>query len=650
MSAASTLAAQARRLWRVVLVLPAAVYKGGGVTGMLGRAWLIFRQSGVRGLKTSFGVLLRGEGPSRMAEAGTLDRKHYSEWVKRYDVLTDERRALMRQRIAFMRSTPLISVVMPVFNADLTWLREAIESVRGQIYPHWELCIADDASPMAAVRDVLKEYAELDPRIKVVFRSQNGHISAASNSALEVASGSWIVLMDHDDVLAEHALFWLADAIDRHLEARLVYSDEDKIDGKGVRSAPNFKPDWNIDLQRSQNMFSHLGAVRTELVRAVGGFRVGYEGAQDYDLILRCIERVSPEQIHHIPRVLYHWREHAASTATSMEAKPYAQQAGVRALNEHFARTDVRGHAEIIAHGYRVHYDLPDPVPLVSLIIPTRNAVGLVRRCIESIFQKTTYPRYEIILVDNGSDEPSALDYFRRINGQRGIRVVRDDRPFNDSSLNNAAVELASGEFVGLINNDIEVISPGWLSEMVGIALQPGVGAVGARLWYQDMRLRHGGIILGIGGVAGHSHRRLQSGDSGHFQRAVLIQSLSAVSAACMVVRKEIYRAVGGLDEENLKNAYNDVDFCLRVREAGYRNVWTPYAELFHHESSPRGADGDLDEKARFDREAQYIVRRWGRLLQEDPAYSPNLTLDFEDFSYGWPPRVASLESSSNLR
>ena len=650
MSVTSALAAQARRAWRMAQVLPAAVYKGGGVSGMLGRCWLIFRRSGWRGLKTSLGILVRGEGPPRMADAGTLDRKHYSEWVKRYDTPTDSLRAAMRERIASMGSTPLISVVMPVYDVDPNWLREAIESVRRQIYPQWELCVADDASPTEATRALLNEYAALDARIKVVFRPQNGHISAASNSALELAAGPWIALMDHDDLLAEHALFWLADAIDRHPDARLIYSDEDKIDGRGVRSAPNFKPDWNLDLFRSQNMFSHLGAFRTDLVRELGGFRVGLEGAQDYDLVLRCIEHVAPAQVHHIPRVLYHWRVHAASTATSIEAKPYAHEAGVRALNEHFARTGVRGQAECTPDGYRVHYELPDPPPLVSLIIPTRNAAELVRQCIESIQRKTTYPRYEIILVDNGSDDPAALDYFRQLGQQPGVRVIRDDRPFNYSALNNAAVELASGELVGLVNNDIEVISPDWLSEMVAIALQPGVGAVGARLWYPDMRLQHGGIILGIGGIAGHSHKRLQPGDAGHFQRAVVVQSLAAVTAACMVVRKDIYRSVGGLDEEHLQVAYNDVDFCLRVREAGYRNVWTPYAELIHHESATRGDDAATDKQARFVAEGQYMQRRWGEALVTDPAYSPNLSLMFEDFSYAWPPRVPPLAPPTSLR
>lgn len=640
---ASSFAAQAHRIWRLVRVLPAAVYKGGGVGGMLGRSWLIFRRSGYQGLKTSFGILLRGEGPPRMVDAGTLDRKHYSEWVKRYDTLTDALRDAMRRRVAAMDRPPLISVVMPAYDTDGAWLREAIESVRRQIYPHWELCIADDASPTEATRAVLAEYAALDPRIKVVFRPQNGHIAAASNSALELASGSWVALMDHDDLIPEHALFWLADAIDRHPDARLIYSDEDKIDSQGVRSAPYFKPDWNLDLFRSQNMFSHLGAFTTDLVRSAGGFRLGMEGAQDYDLVLRCIERVAPGQVHHIPRVLYHWRVHAASTAASTEVKPYAQQAGERALNEHLARTHVRGRVEATADGYRVHYALPDPPPLVSLVIPTRNAAGLVRQCIESIQQKTSYPRYEIILVDNGSDDPGALDYFRRLGEQSGIRVVRDDRPFNFSALNNAAVELANGELVALINNDIEVISPDWLSEMAGIALQPGVGAVGARLWYPDMTLQHGGVILGIGGIAGHSHKRLQAGDHGYFQRAVLTQSFSVVTAACLVVRKKTYKEVGGLDEEHLQVAFNDVDFCLRLREAGYRNVWTPYAELFHHESATRGDDVAPARKARYDRERQYMLGRWGAALKEDPAYSPNLTLDFEDFSYAWPPRLPPL-------
>jgi glycosyltransferase involved in cell wall biosynthesis len=563
--------------------------------------------------------------------------------VRQHDTLTAELREKLARRVEAMEGGPLISVIMPTYNPNPAWLREAIESVRAQIYPNWELCIADDASTSNGVREVLEAYSRSDARVKVVFRPQNGHISASSNSAIELATGSWLALMDHDDLLPAHALYCVAECIVAHPDVRLIYSDEDKVDEGGHRFGPYFKPDWNVDLFRSQNMFSHLGVLSTDLVRDVGGFRVGLEGSQDWDLVLRCMERVEPTQIRHIPRVLYHWRVHGESTAKSMGAKPYAAVAGERALNEHLARTGVQGAAEYLGFGFRVRYALPQALPLVSLIIPTRNALQLVKQCIESIEAKTSYPNYEIILVDNGSDDPSALAYFKELDARANIRVLRDDRPFNYAALNNAAVAQAQGELVALVNNDIEVITPDWLSEMVSIALQPGVGAVGARLWYPNMTLQHAGVILGVGGIAAHAHRGMPAGREGYGGRAGLIQSFSAVTAACLVIRKSIYEQVGGFDGVHLQVAFNDVDFCLRVREAGYRNVWTPYAELMHHESATRGKDLSPEKRARFEREVAYMRERWGELLENDPAYSPNLMLAREDFSYAWPPRLAPL-------
>lgn len=602
----------------------------------------------------------------------------YPGWIREFDTLTDEGRAAMHAHVEQFAHRPLVSIVMPVYDPNPAWLAQAIESVRTQIYPTWELCIADDASTDPAIRPILERYTQADKRIKVVFREQNGHISAASNSALALAQGEWIALLDHDDVLAEHALFWVADAINTQPGSRLIYSDEDKIDEMGVRSDPYFKCDWNPDLFYSQNMISHLGVYHAALVHEVGGFRTGLEGSQDYDLALRCIEHIAPEQIHHIPRVLYHWRIHESSTAHNVDAKPYAMIAGEKALNEHFQRQGVNARAELIGYGYRVRYALPDTLPLVSLIIPTRNGLKLLKQCVESILAKTTYSNYEILIVDNGSDDPATLRYLnsvrtepveafegtstssvRTVESLAGkmnkppIRVMRDGRPFNYSALNNAAVKLARGEIVGLINNDIEVITPDWLSEMVSHALRSEVGAVGARLWYGDNTLQHAGIILGMEGFAGHGHRYLPRGDVGYCGRASLIQSLSAVTGACLVVRKAIYETVGGLNETELQVACNDVDFCLRVREAGYRNIWTPYAELYHHESSTRGFDDTPEKQARAAKEMAYMHQRWGDLLQNDPAYSPNLSLDNEGFTLAWPPRGADLifdylESAAN--
>ncbi|SEF19842.1 Glycosyltransferase, GT2 family [Variovorax sp. NFACC28] len=597
--------------------------------GRVQRAWRMFNKSGWPGIRWELGRRFGGYND-------------YTKWVQRYDTLTPELREKIAQRVAAMKDRPLISVVMPTYNPKPAWLREAIESVRSQIYPNWELCIADDASPSAEVREILKSYSESDPRIKVVFRPKNGHISAASNSALELVSGPWVALMDHDDLLPAHALFWVADCISAHPDVKLIYSDEDKVDEGGHRFGPYFKSDWNVDLFRSQNMFSHLGVLSTELMRSVDGFRVGMEGSQDWDLVLRCMERVEPGQIRHIPRVLYHWRVHVESTAKSMNAKPYAAIAGERALNEHFERTGVRATAEHLDFGYRVHYALPDVLPLVSVIIPTRNALQLTRQCVQSILEKTSYSNYEIIIVDNGSDDPDTLAWFKRIAAEKpNVRVLRDDRDFNYAALNNGAVAVAKGELVALVNNDIEVITPDWLSEMVSLALQPGVGAVGARLWFPNRTLQHAGVILGVGGIAAHSHRRMPMGREGYAGRAALIQSLSAVTAACLVIRKSHYLEVGGLDEVNLKESFNDIDFCLRLREAGLRNVWTPYAELFHHESATRAKDVSPQKQAQFQEEAAYMHKRWGDLIQNDPAYSPNLMLAREDFSYAWPPRVA---------
>ena len=631
-------------------LLPSIIRFGGGMSGSTKKAWCVFLKEGWFGVKRRILFVDGHRGVSTSSAMirpdltlPTVDRNDYAEWVRRYDTLTDEVSTGMRKAIAEFTHQPLISVVMSTYNPKSEWVIEAIESVRKQIYPNWELCIADDASTDKTIRPILERYAKEDARIKVLFRETNGHISAASNSALELTTGEWVALLDHDDLLSEHALFWVIDAINQHPDICLIYSDEDKINEVGKRFDPYFKCDWNVDLFYSQNMFSHLGVYKAELLNSTGGFRLGLEGAQDYDLALRCIERINSKQIHHIPRVLYHWRMHAESTAQSADNKPYAMLAGEKALNEHFHRQMLNANAELTDCGYRVSYALPDNPPLVSLIIPTRNGLHLLQQCVESILKKTIYLNYEILIIDNGSDDPAILHYFNKIQVEARVKVVRDDSPFNFSALNNATVKLAQGELLGLLNNDLEVISPEWLSEMVSIALQPQVGAVGAKLWYPNETLQHGGVIVGLGGVAGHAHYYLPKNHYGYFGRANLINSFSAVTAACLIIRKTIYEEVGGLDEINLQVAFNDVDFCLRVREAGYRNIWTPYSELYHHESATRGFEDTPEKQVRFIKEAQYMERRWGELLFNDPSYSPNLTLDYADFSLAWPPRVPSI-------
>lgn len=577
---------------------------------------------------------------SRAAHVKSLGND-YDKWLRRYGTLTDIRRSEMLQHLGTLGEGQKISIVMPVYNPHIGWLREAIDSVINQIYRNWELCIADDKSTNPEVLSVLAKYQEQDARIKVVFREKNGHISAASNTALDLATGDWIALLDQDDLLSEEALYYLIEAMHNNPHAEIIYSDEDKLDEVGSRFDPYFKCDWNPDLFLSHNMICHLGVYKRELVETVGRFREGYEGSQDYDLALRCIEQLRPDQVVHVPRVLYHWRSHAESTAQAGNNKHYALLAGQRALDDHFRRNKIEATAVLTDFGmYRVKYILPSHFPLASLIIPTRNGFELLKQCVNSIFEKTKYENFEIIIVDNNSDDIRTLNYLSELSKLDRVRIFRDERPFNYSAINNRAVREARGEYVGLINNDIEVIAPEWLSEMVSIASQPGVGAVGARLWYPNDTLQHGGIILGVGGVAGHSHKGLPRGKHGYFSRAQLIQTFSAVTAACLIIKKEIFLEVGGLNEIDLKIAFNDVDFCIRVREAGYRNVWTPYAELYHHESASRGLEDSPEKLARFEREIHYMQDNWESLLRRDPAYSPNLTLDREDFSLAWPPRI----------
>ncbi len=618
----------------------AFIARNGGLGSTLRAAMRRYRNQGLTGVRYGLeSALLDHEAACGLAQ---IKRKDYLEWVRRFDTLDDVKRDAIRERVREFVSTPLISIVMPVFNVLPHLLEEAIESVRGQLYPHWELCIADDASTNGAVRAVLERYLAIDPRIKVEFRPQNGHISRSSNSALALAEGEFVALLDHDDLLPEHALYWIVDAIQRNPEAGLLYSDEDKISEQGVRYDPYFKPDLNYELLLAQNMVCHLGVYRTALMRRLGGFRVGFEGAQDYDLVLRVVENLAPRQVVHVPRILYHWRAVAGSTALAAGEKNYAADAGRKAVAEHLARVGIM--AEVLPAPEardlnRVRFACPQPHPLVSIIIPTRDRADLLGMCLDTLMARTSYQNYEVIIVDNGSTEPATRQLFDRLPKER-FRIVRDDSPFNFSALNNHAARVARGGLLCLMNNDIEILTPDWLEEMVSLATRPDVGCVGARLWYPDGRLQHGGVIIGVGGVAGHAHKYIRRGDAGYFGRAVLHQELSAVTAACLLVRRTIFDAMGGLDEQ-LVIAFNDVDFCLRVRAEGYRNVWTPYAEMIHHESASRGDENTPEKQARFNAESQFVQARWGKALQRDPAYNPNLTMDHEDYSYAWPPRSA---------
>jgi GT2 family glycosyltransferase len=569
----------------------------------------------------------------RRANSSTTD---YASCIQRNDTLTADDVIAINQHIPRLALKPVLSILMPVFNPPVDFFVAALDSVLAQHYPYWELCIADDASTDSHIREVIDAYVAKDNRIKAVFRPVNGHISAASNSALALATGEFVLLMDQDDVLPAHALYHVAVEINRYPDVALIYSDEDKIDELGYRSEPYFKSDWNPDLFYSQNMLSHLGVYRTSLVHELGGFRLGFEGSQDYDLALRCVARIPANRIRHIPRVLYHQRLYASESASPLQAGTDTTiLASFQALQNHFADTTIKIETTEMAGLYRVRHPLPDQLPLVTLIIPTRDQVDVLRKCIKSLQSKTDYPNFEVLVLDNQSSDPATLKYLATLGKDNRFKVIQYDAPFNYSAINNYAVTLAQGEIIGLVNNDIEAIHADWLHEMVSHVLRPEVGAVGAKLLYSDGSIQHAGVILGLGGLAGHGHKYYQAENWGYCRRAKLTQTLSAVTAACLLVRKSVYKQVGGLDEVNLTVAYNDVDFCIKIREAGYRNIYTPYATLYHHESISRGQENTPEKQARFMREFTFMQKKWGNLLKTDPYYNPNLTQTTEDFGLG---------------
>jgi GT2 family glycosyltransferase len=613
------------------------IKKTGGLKALPGKVLQVFRNEGLTGVFRKLKYIVK---QAFIGDITMLDLQGYEAWFKAFYAVTPGKRKQMAEQVSSFPVRPLISVLLPTYNSHPKWLQEAIESVRNQVYPNWELCIADDASTNQQTIELLKEYSQKDARIKVRFRQNNGHISEASNTALEMAEGEFVALLDHDDLFTEDALFWVANAINKNSRAALIYSDEDKTDTKGRLLEPYFKCDWNYHLFLSQNMVSHLGVYKTVIVREIGGFRKGFEGSQDYDLALRFTEQIDEQQIVHIPRVLYHWRIHKQSTAVNVLSKPYATKAARRAIAEHLKRRNVHAEVEISPINlYRVKYRLPKVLPLVSIIIPTRNNREFLKKCIESILKKTGYKNFEISVVDNNSDAPETVNYLSELQSKKRVDILSDEREFSFSAINNRAAKNAKGEFLLFLNDDTEVIHPEWLAEMVQIAVQDRVGVVGAKLWYPGYTLQHGGIILGIKGVAGHAHKHFDKLNQGYLGRANLIQEFSAVTGACMLVKKELFTRVGGFDE-TLAIAYNDIDLCLKIKEQGFKVVWTPYAELVHHESKSRGDDFQPGKYERLTNEGEYLLNRWGEILKNDPAYSPNLTLEAENFGLAWPPRI----------
>ncbi|MEI5994931.1 glycosyltransferase family 2 protein [Candidatus Enterococcus mansonii] len=561
------------------------------------------------------------------------NQSSYPSWLERTEHFDFDQ---IKAEIESFQYKPTISIAMPVYNVEEKWLRRCIDSILIQDYANWELCMADDASTDPKVKELLMEYSNSDERIKVVFRPKNGHISEATNSALALATGEFVALLDNDDELPRIAFYEVIKALNENPELDLIYSDEDKIDMDGNRSDPSFKPDWSPDLLLGTNYISHLGVYRKTILDEIGGFRKGYEGSQDYDLVLRFTEKTTSERIKHIPKVLYHWRMLPTSTAVDQSSKGYAFEAGLRAIQDTLVRRGIKGHA---THGranglYDVYYDI-ESEELVSIIIPTKNGYKDVKRCVSSIIEKTTYKNYEIIIADNGSTDEKMKELYDSYEQQldERFRVIVIDIPFNFSKINNIAAKQAKGKYLLFLNNDTEVINAEWLKLMVSFGQQDRIGCVGAKLLYPNNTIQHAGVILGLGGIAGHGHYGYPHGDLGYFGKLALNVDYLAVTAACLLMKKQDFDAVSGFDE-NFTVAFNDVDLCLKVKELGRDNVWLHEAELYHFESQTRGYDDKGKKKKRFEKEKAMMEEKWATLIDDDPFYNPNLTREIPNFSY----------------
>jgi glycosyltransferase involved in cell wall biosynthesis len=563
----------------------------------------------------------------------------FQDWIKSFDTLSETDKDQIRKHIETFSHKPLVTILMSASNHQKIYLSAAIESVRQQIYTHWELRISVEGSCDQQSKKLLNELQNIDNRIEVVYR--NEHDNSTNNSTLKNSEGEWVAFLYQDDKISSHALYFMVNEINKHPEADIIYSDEDKIDECERRSSPHFKSDWNPDLFYSYNYISNFLVCRATLINKVEGFREGFGEVQIYDLLLRCITKIPPQNIRHIPRILYHQRHISRPKGLSGLTKSSTDEHSKEALKEHFEKSGYRVQIKsgLAPHTYRVSFPIQEPLPKVDIIIPTRNRSDLLESCIDSIRNKTRYSNYKITVVDNLSDDPNTLNYLDKLKANNIAKVLIFNQPFNFSAINNCAVSKTDGPMLCLMNNDVEVIDPHWLLEMVSHAQRPEIGAVGCKLLYPNKTIQHGGVIIGIGGVAGHSHKHYPADSPGYFFRLQTIQNISAVTGACLVVRRELYENAGGL-EDKLEVAFNDVDFCLRIQEQGYRNLWTPYAQLIHHESLSRGYDDSPEKKEHFNNEKSFMLKRWGDVLKRDPYYNPNLTLQHEDFKISSHPNL----------
>lgn len=532
-------------------------------------------------------------------------------------------------KVKKLKYNPLISVIIPVYNAPRKYLDECIRSILNQTYQNFEICIADDASPKPYVKKMLKEYEKLDERIKVVYREKNGNISQATNSALEIASGEFVALLDNDDTLTPNALYENVLALNDNSKLDFIYSDEDKINLEGQRCNPHYKADWSPDTLLSINYITHFAVLRRSIVLKIGGFRTICDGAQDYDMFLRFTEVIPEENIYHIPKVLYNWRMSPTSTALNISSKSYASEAGRRALQDTLDRRKIKGKANILLNtAYYIEYDILKK-DKVSIIIPTKDKVSVLKKCINSIYKYTDKDRFEIIIINNNSVEQETFAYFDDIKSQyNNIKVIDVNEEFNYSRLNNIGLKEANNDFILFLNNDIEIKMSKWLEYMIGFAKQKHIGAVGVELLYPNNTIQHAGVVLGMGrnGIASHPFMLKPKNYGGCFERILVPYNYSAVTAACMMVEKNKLMKINGFDE-NLKVSYNDVDLCLRLLSAGYYNVFLPQVKLYHYESLSRGYDNTYKKLVQTFEEVNYFTKKWKNEIKNDRFYNPNYSL-----------------------
>lgn len=552
------------------------------------------------------------------------EQRKYRIYLKSRQLTQDERQAQSNQRFKY---EPKISIVVPLYKTPEKYLRDMIESVQQQTYTNWELCLSDGSGNDSPIQSILQEYQKSDGRIKVAYSGKKCQISDNTNEALELVTGDFIGFADHDDILACNALYECVRVLNQYPETLIIYTDEDKVSMDGRKHfQPHFKPDYNKDLLNSTNYFCHFFLVSREVLGKVGCLNSEFDGAQDYDFVLRCCEVT--EEIYHIPMILYHWRAHMNSTAENPESKKYAYEAGRKALEAHYKRMGIDNAKVVLSEClgiYRTYY-LIEQEPLVSIIIPNKDHVVDLKKCLESI-KKTNYKNYEVIIVENNSVENETFNFYSELERLDNFKVVYWKGSFNYSAINNYGVKHAKGQYFLFLNNDTEIINRDCIHELLGVCMRPDVGVVGARLFFGDDTIQHAGVVIGLGGCAGHVFLNTPKEQVGYFARVITQQDYSAVTGACMLVKKNVFDEVGGFDPA-LEVAFNDIDLCLKIRTKGYLVVYNPYAELYHYESKSRGSDQTFENRKRFDQETKLFRSRWHKILENgDPYYNCNLSV-----------------------